>query len=382
MVARISRSSSLFLISVALGGVCGCPSPTPKAKTDRTSTPLSTSSKVWAQGKLMPTHGIVQINAIPGDRIDQILIEPGANVEADQPLVRLSSEQMREQELEVARRKLEEAKSQLDAKKLDLQLQYEAAVAAVESAEGQLRHARSQSQLADRSEEEINLVRAQVQKLQRLAEDPRTKAMVGSIEVDQRKFELAQLESKLTVSRSTAQLAVEAAELALNIAIKKRDAAERARGMADSLVPVGSLEMQVGLLEKQIERSRILAPQKGTILSLASETGELVSQMPIMELADLSKMSCWAEVHESDVGRLHLDDNAEIKSSALERPLHGKVVRIDRMVGSPQMRIPNPLAKTDFRAIPIWIEIDSKDVELAAKLIQLQVEVMIDTKAP
>ncbi len=140
--------------------------------------------------------------------------------------------------------------------------------------------------------------------------------------------------------------------------------------------------MQVGLLEKQIERSRILAPQKGTILSLASETGELVSQMPIMELADLSKMSCWAEVHESDVGRLHLDDNAEIKSSALERPLHGKVVRIDRMVGSPQMRIPNPLAKTDFRAIPIWIEIDSKDVELAAKLIQLQVEVMIDTKAP
>ena len=381
MVARIPHYFSSSLVIVALFCLSGCPAPVPEAKNDRSGSSVATSPKVWAQGKLMPTHGIVQVNAMPGDRIEEVLVEPGAKVEVDQPLLTLASERMREQELEIARRKLEEAKSQLEAKKLDLDLQYEATLAAVESAEGQLRHARSQRQLAESSSQEVELVRGQVQKLQRLAEDPRTRAMVGSIEVDQRKFELAQLESKLSISQSTARLAVESAELAVEIAKKKSGAAERARGMANALVPIGSLEMQIELLEQQIAKSKVLAPQKATILSIASEPGELVSPIPIMELADLSQMSCWAEVHESDVGRLSLNDRAEIRSAALDRPLHGKVVRIDRMVGSPQMRTPNPLAKTDFRAIPIWIEIDSTDVEIASRLIQLQVEVTIDTQA-
>lgn len=89
-------------------------------------------------------------------------------------------------------------------------------------------------------------------------------------------------------------------------------------------------------------------------------------------------MVCVAEVHESDVASIAIDDLAEIRSSALGRTLKGRVLRIDRVVGAAQMRSPNPMARSDFRSIPVWIVIDSNDVAEAAQRLQLQVDVSIN----
>ena len=108
------------------------------------------------------------------------------------------------------------------------------------------------------------------------------------------------------------------------------------------------------------------------------EVGELTAQLPLFELANLSEMVCVAEVHESDVASIAIDDLAEIRSSALGRTLKGRVLRIDRVVGATQMRSPNPMARSDFRSIPVWIEIDSTDAAEAAQRLQLQVDVSIN----
>jgi HlyD family secretion protein len=91
----------------------------------------------------------------------------------------------------------------------------------------------------------------------------------------------------------------------------------------------------------------------------------------------LSEMVCVAEVHESDVASITIDDQVEIRSSALGRTLKGRVKRIDRVVGAAQMRSPNPMARSDFRSIPVWIAIDTSDTETAAQRLQLQVDVSI-----
>jgi len=108
------------------------------------------------------------------------------------------------------------------------------------------------------------------------------------------------------------------------------------------------------------------------------EVGERTAQLPLFELADISEMVCVAEVHESDVAKVALEDVADIRSSALGRTLKGQVVRIDRVVGAAQMRSPNPMARSDFRSVPVWIKIDSNDTELAAQRLQLQVDVSIN----
>jgi HlyD family secretion protein len=94
-------------------------------------------------------------------------------------------------------------------------------------------------------------------------------------------------------------------------------------------------------------------------------------------MADLSEMSCVAEVHESDVGLVRIGQNAAMNSASLPRTLRGKVSRIDRVVGAPQIRSPNPLARSDFRSIAVWIQVAPEDAATAAQRVQLQVEVSI-----
>jgi hypothetical protein len=85
-----------------------------------------------------------------------------------------------------------------------------------------------------------------------------------------------------------------------------------------------------------------------------------------------------AEVHESDVGQVRLGQIAEMKSASLSRTIRGRVRRIDRVVGASQMRSANPLARSDFRSIGVWIQIEPEDVAIASERLQLQVEVRIE----
>ncbi len=90
-------------------------------------------------------------------------------------------------------------------------------------------------------------------------------------------------------------------------------------------------------------------------------------------------MMCVAEVYEADVAEIQTGDTATLRSAGLKRELSGKVARIDRLVGVPQMRSPDPLARTDFRAVRVWIEIDSNDAAIAAERVRLQADVTIRT---
>ncbi len=201
--------------------------------------------------------------------------------------------------------------------------------------------------------------------------------MIGAMELDARRAELSKLETTLQSSKLTAEQAVETTGLAVSMAQDGIEAAKKADAMIETASPIDSIRKQIELLEKQIAQARITAPCTGTVLSRNGKAGELASVLPILEMANLDKMICVAEVHEADIGRIKPDDIAILSSAALPKSLRGKVARIDSLVGVPQMRSPNPMARTDFRAVPIIIDIDTEQTAVAAKRVQLQADVTI-----
>lgn len=368
-----------LLVGFALVGCSNRPSP-PPANAPSENARLFEGDRIRSQGRMLPTSGIVMISALPGDRVEEILVRPGAQVIKGQPLVRLASERAKQNELALAKQKWEEAKLQANAKLREAKLLRQTAVAQQEQAEKQYAQTLKQASLVDDSKSQLEIVEKQIGTLQKLREDPRTRAMIGSLELEQRKLELGQLSSKQQQASLATEQAKFAAEMAVEIAKQRLEAAEESLRIVETASSLRSLEMHIELLELQIATTRVTAGSVGTILEIQSKVGESVSTLPLLTMADLTNMSCLAEVYEGNVGRVMIGDRVEMRSAALSKSIQGTVERIDRLVGMPQMRLPNPMAKTDFRAVPVWIKVDPDDVEVAAKLVQLQVDVLIESK--
>jgi hypothetical protein len=96
--------------------------------------------------------------------------------------------------------------------------------------------------------------------------------------------------------------------------------------------------------------------------------------MPIMQLADLSRMVCVAEVYEADrkevsVGQPVIirspafsgkfaDGPAEEQSHRRSGGMRGRVARIGRLIAPPGLTNRNPLAPVDRSVVEVLIEID------------------------
>ncbi len=335
------------------------------------------TNEILAQGRIQPANGLVRMGAIPGDKVEQVLVEAGQAIHKSQPLIVLQSQQLRALELDAAKLRLQEARGVRQAKQQEADLAIDAAELKLQAAKQMLEQANSQFALAKKGGEQVESMGRQIVSLQKLRDAPLTRAAIGALELETKKNELLKVSSLSEQTQLAAQQSVELSKLQLLQSEKALVAANEARKITDQATPIGSLEKQIEILKLQLEQSNVLAPLDGVVVSVNVEPGERTAQLPLVELADLSKMVCVAEVHESDVARVAIDDRAEIRSSALGRPLQGRVRRIDRVVGSAQLRAPNPMARSDFRSIPVWIEIDTDDIELAAQRLQLQVDVSI-----
>lgn len=362
----------------------GCkPSPVPSEDSSPTNHDVSVSDKgksnqILAQGRIQPAKGLIRMGAIPGDKVEHVLVQAGQPIRKSQPLIGLQSHQLRALELESARLRLEEARGIRQAKQQEAELAIDAAGLKLQFAKQALEQAVSQLAFVKKGGEQIDSLGRQIVSLQKLRESPLTRAAIGTIELESKKNELSKATSVIEQTLLASQQAVELSKLQLLHSERTLAAAKESRKLVDQATPIASLEKQIEILTLQLEQSNVLSPLNGVVISVNVEPGERTTQLPLVELADLSMMVCVAEVHESDVARIAVDDIAEIRSSALSRPLKGRVQRIDRMVGSAQLRAPNPMARSDFRSIPVWIEIDADDIELAAQRLQLQVDVSIN----
>lgn len=361
----------MILLNSVPRGVLGGPFPQVSGTKD-------TSGSIVAQGRLQPTGGILKLSAVPGDRIEGVRIEPGALVEAGQELVVLESLGLRKLELQIAELKFADAVSMHQAALRQADQGLKMAQWKLRSAEQLQTQARSTLELVGKQSQLLESFGEQIRGLEAIRSNPRLRGAVGSLEVEAKRNQKMAAEVEYERAMQGANQSIQSAE---SLVAQAQGVVREAREAREQLAEnpgYRPLEKQIELLRLQMGQAAVVAPGSGTVLQVYGVAGERASVQPLIEMADLTQMSCLAEVHESDVGQVRLGQIAEIKSASLSRTIRGRVRRIDRVVGASQMRSASPLARSDFRSIGVWIQIDPEDVAVASERLQLQVEVRIE----
>lgn len=119
----------------------------------------------------------------------------------------------------------------------------------------------------------------------------------------------------------------------------------------------------------------VRAPLAGTVLDVHARAGERVGEDGIVEIGDTDVMVAVAEVYETDIGRVHEGQHAQVRSPALQAPLHGTVKRIGLKIGKQDVLGTDPVDEVDARVVEVEIHLD--EPERAAALTNLRVDVVI-----
>jgi HlyD family secretion protein len=139
-------------------------------------------------------------------------------------------------------------------------------------------------------------------------------------------------------------------------------------------VEMGKADVQSA--QAELDLAAVRAPITGTVLKIHARTGERVGADGIAELGETDKMYAVAEVYETDVPRVRVNQHATVSSPAFSEPLRGTVERIGQKVAKQDVLNTDPAAKTDARVVEVRVRLD--DANQVAGLTNLEAEVAIE----
>ena len=337
--------------------------------------------QIVAQGRITPATGVVGVFAPIGDRIESFQedVFEGATVAKGDKLGRLASSRSRELELEILEATIEESNSvreaALAAKKSDLA----AAASTVDQVSAASEELAAKEKEIESLARQLNLA---VDECRRVAKLKKKSDLVSDRKMDAAKHAADMARSALEASKIQYKALQESAKANLAVAKSKKDSIAAGHDRALAAIPKQSVEIKKRLLEEQLRESGMPAPAGGTILKIYSSIGETVGRKPVMQIADLEHMVCLAEVYESYLNEIEVGQTATLRSSAFRDGVSvtGIVKSIGRIIHGAELKELDPFAKADVRVVEVTIEIDpGASTEQAARLVNLQVEVEIDT---
>ena len=144
--------------------------------------------------------------------------------------------------------------------------------------------------------------------------------------------------------------------------------------IAERAVATGRIQLE--LAEALLERMRVRSPISGRVIDVHARNGERVGPRGLLDLGMTDRMYAIAEVYETDIGGIKLDQRARITSAALDEPLYGTVDRISMKVGKVDVLGTDPAARTDARVVEVEVRLDRSD--LVSSLTYLEVEVAFE----
>ncbi len=412
--------AAIALLVVGLHGMMsGCdwksPSDSPGEESKQPRT-------VFALGRLEPAEGIISISAIPGERLK--VLDPDVRETRLAPengvLGLLASYDIGKAQLDALIKKKD-----LADKKRDHELEVvEAQKAQAEAAEAQ----------ALAKQKEVELLAGKLAVLEvasKLAtEEYGRLAILYSTDPElvtehqlakqHNEMDLALQEHKIasesySLSKEAADKAVTAAQANVTVARKSLD---QLREGYDSQ----AIAQEIEVAKETLKRSVLMVPNVSaddlpdvlkleciedhdptvrekasdsrpyTVLKTFLRPGEFITQTPIVQLGDLRKMLCIAEVYEADVKELREKQQVTIRSPSFSPPfadgkmdpetkirpggMKGIVKQIGGMIAPPGLSNRNPLAPADRSVVEVRIEIKDKNaIAHASTLVGLKVMV-------
>ncbi len=128
---------------------------------------------------------------------------------------------------------------------------------------------------------------------------------------------------------------------------------------------VKKAEADVRYAEAMLENTVIKAPISGKVIRKYMDAGETITfenLVPIITIADMSKIRVVAEVDETDIRKVKLDQEAVVTTNAYPgEEFRGKIVNISAVVGKKTLKSEDPAEMVDTRVLEVKIELDDGD---------------------
>lgn len=289
----------------------------------------ATPRPVWAAsstGRVEPKDGEIRISAEAPGRIVEVVAKVNDRVQAGDPLVVLSSEDL------------------------------ESRLSAAES-EAEVR-------IRERDEEEamgVALERRQAEDALNTAERAHFRA--------QRTFDTAFRQHKLgagdadAVNEAREKLEaalkqVETDKAALDTVLAKPDLALPTR--VESSLWVARTDL--AQVENAIDKTVIRAPHDGTVLNVWARTGEMATpsaDAALVLFGDISSLRVRAEVEERDVTKIRLGQRVVVKADAFpDKDFEGVVTQLAPALGAPRITTRGPRRPNDVEVLEVLISLD------------------------
>lgn len=368
---------AVLMTLMVIGGGCS---------EDRDRTDFSARSRfsqrdtVIAQGQILPAEGFIQLSATPGDVVESILVSVGQAVDKDQPLIEMRSEQVSQARLATLRLRREEAIRDRKTAIEQAQLRVAAAELKLEQSDAQGASLESKKNLLDLARQQVEAARGVLSRLESIAGNAATAEFVGQLEIERQRIAVNEAELQYRTQLQSHQQATDDLQWALKATQSEKGAADRLLAAAEASQALEILDLEIESLEKQLQASRIVAPIAGVILAINASEGEASVQLPLVEMANLDQLVCEVEINEMDAALVQVGQPARIASRAFgDQKLSGTVTQKFKLVGRPQLRPLDPLARVDYRTITATIALDEPSVAVASDWLQLHVEAEIDT---
>lgn len=308
-------------------------------------------TQVHALATIEPESGLITIGSRPGARILEILVKPGDDVTAGQPLATLEGHDRAKAQLALAELQKARADFERTTKKDGLVLER---ATADKARAARLSLATQTAQILrkklDESTPLYNTLGA-------------TLTGKDKIEADAKYLEL-QLQT-LKAETDVTLLNLESESLA-----KQRELEDR---RLDDANPEFQLaDRQIDAAKAAVDETVVTAPRAGRVLEVLARAGE-VGSGELLQMGDLSAMSAIAEVFQSDALRLRVGDPATVELPGAT--VKGKVTRVGVVIGRNQAASLDPRALRDLRVARVTIALE--EPEPAARLINLEAQVTI-----
>ena len=347
------------------------------------STPVMPEIKtVTALGRLEPSGEIVEISpssSIEGNRIEELLVKQGDEIEKGQIIAVLDSRDrleaaLKQAEEQVRVRQAILAQVKAGAKTGEIQAQH-AAIARLEAERDN--NIAAQTATVSRLEAELSNAQREYQRYETLYQD-------GAISASERdskyltlataKEQLAEAQANLNRIRSSQQQQIAEAQATLN-----KIAEVRPVDIEVAAAEVREAQAAVATAKAERDRAYIKSPQPGTVIKILTRPGEVVAgEEGIVRIGQINQMYAVAEVYESDIGKVKIGQPATITSKAIAEKLTGTVKSIGLEVERQQVVNTDPTANIDAKVVEVKVKLDEASSKQVAGLTNLLVNVKID----
>jgi HlyD family secretion protein len=330
---------------------------------------------VLCEGRLMPLGGIRKVATIPGRRISVLNVAVGSVVEAGQTkLCVMEDEQTLLLQWQLAESRRDDAPLGIQQRKLAAQLNRAEASAALALARFNQEKYADDSPEVSNADQQIEASQKKLERLKSLAKAPSTSGFISVQDVIDQELQLQQAKNEKRGMQEATNLAVESAQETFQLTKELVELAENTSRNGKTL------DLVAAAAKAQYENSILLAPVNGEVIRVHLKNGDLVSNVPLLEIANVETMTVQAEVFNASLGLIRVDQAVKITSPAFPEVMTGKVTAKSNYIGGASLQNPNPFAMVDQETAIVTIEIDPDFSETARKYINLQVSVEFEVR--